>query len=85
MPELKNFLCKFVVSAELGIELGMPELKNMYIIKKNNVDEGKVYILTNSSHKLILKFRWAGKIDSSTSQETCATRKVWVFYPCSGS
>lgn len=38
-------LSLYVVSLELGIELRVPKLKNMYIIKKNGVNEGRIYVL----------------------------------------
>lgn len=55
-PNSKRILlCLSVISAELGIEMGMLELKNMYNIKKDEVDKGRVYVLTRSSSHLELK------------------------------
>lgn len=47
------YIC-LVISAELGVEIGMLELKNMYI-KKNDVDDGRVYILVHSTYGLVPK------------------------------
>lgn len=44
-----------MVSVELGVELEIPELKNMYIINKNSMNEGMMYILSRSSLGLVLK------------------------------
>lgn len=46
----------FIVSAELDIKLGMSEIKNIYMIKKNSVDRGRVYISSCScrDHMLML-------------------------------
>lgn len=46
----------FIVSAELDIQLEMSEIKNMYMIKKNSVDRGRVYISSCScrDHMLML-------------------------------
>lgn len=42
------------MSVGFGIELGMPELKNMYNIKETIVDEGRVDVSFLSSCKLAL-------------------------------
>lgn len=44
-----------MVSADLGIVLGMIELRDMYNIKKNGMDEGRVYMSVCSGHGLVLK------------------------------
>lgn len=55
LNSLRILLCLWVVIFKLGIELAMPKLKNMYIIKKNSVDEGRVYLSTYLGHVLVLK------------------------------
>lgn len=43
----------------------MQEIKNMNMIKKNDVDESRVYISTYYGHDLVLKLpnqTWVGKI-----------------------
>lgn len=50
-------MCLLVISDKNGIKLGMPELKKIYNIKKNGVDEGKVYMSTSSGCRLVLKIQ----------------------------
>lgn len=73
-----------MVSAKLGIDLGMHELKNIYNIRKNEADEGILYMSTCSCCGLALKFLesfFNEKIDFYIFLETWAKGKVWEIFP----
>lgn len=66
-----------IVSAKLGIELGMHETKNMYMITKKIMNKGQVYISVRSSCDIMLKFfdiSQVGKISSFKFLDNWAMR-----------